>query len=58
MNTYEEQKAIVAKFNVIADVFFQKLVDDIEPHWGQVLLNFYKLVQLFCKKAIDIHENM
>jgi hypothetical protein len=30
MNTYGEQKAIVAKFNVIDDVFFQKMVEDIE----------------------------
>jgi hypothetical protein len=30
MNTYEEQKAIVAKFNVIDDVFFQKMVEDTE----------------------------
>jgi predicted transposase/invertase (TIGR01784 family) len=30
MNTYEEQKAIVAKLNVIDDVFFQKMVEDIE----------------------------
>jgi predicted transposase/invertase (TIGR01784 family) len=29
MNTYEEQKAIIAKFNVIDDVFFQKMVEDI-----------------------------
>ena len=30
MQTYEEQKAIVANLNVIDDVFFQKMAEDPE----------------------------
>ena len=30
MQTYEEQKAFVAKLNVIDDVFFQKMAEDQE----------------------------
>jgi hypothetical protein len=45
MNTYEEQKAIVAKFNVIDDVFFQKMVDDIEvaEEMLRIILRKHKL---------------
>ena len=30
MQTFEEQKAYVSKFNVIDDMFFQKMAEDME----------------------------
>jgi hypothetical protein len=51
MNTYEEQKAIVAKFNVIDDVFFQKMVDDIEvaEEMLRIILRKPKLKVIKCQ---------
>jgi hypothetical protein len=30
MKTYEEQKALVSKLNVMDDIFFQKMAEDME----------------------------
>jgi propanediol dehydratase large subunit len=51
MNTYEEQKAIVAKFNVIDDVFFQKMVEDIEvaEEMLRIILRKPKLKVIKCQ---------
>jgi hypothetical protein len=51
MNTYEEQKAIVAKFNVIDDVFFQKMVEDIEvaEEMLRIILRKPKLKVIECQ---------
>jgi hypothetical protein len=51
MNTYEEQKARVAKFNVIDDVFFQKMVEDIEvaEEMLRIILRKPKLKVIKCQ---------
>jgi hypothetical protein len=63
MNTYEEQKARVAKFNVIDDVFFQKMVEDIEvaEEVLKIIMQKHGLTVIKCEvqrflRNIDAHS--